>query len=441
MKVRFKWILFAGCLCLPLFQSAGKRADTKCSAFFLVPSEGKMTQGKAIAIPMGGNSYITSETETGGVKISGKGLCNWSDTGSVISTYFRVGQTGQLVLSLAASVPSGNSTIKVSVHGKSFKVSMKGNTFKTYHAGSIAVSDTGYVKVDLHGISRTGSCFANVSDLVISGTANSSKLLFAADTNNFYWSRRGPSCHINYTNLPAGNIEYYYTEITVPNGNDPVGSYFMANGFSGGYFGIQVNSASERRVLFSVWDPSKGSTTLVSKGAGVVSNPFGGEGTGGQSYLVFNWIAGNTYKFLTRGKPDGSGNTDYSSWFFTPESGKWNYIATWKRPNTNVYLTGFHSFLENFLDYNGYLGRKALWGNQWVKPADGDWKEITSFRFGGDATARNKQRADFAGGTENGAFYLQNGGFFARYTPVGTNFTRAATGLPPAVDLTALPGR
>jgi hypothetical protein len=50
-----------------------------------------------------------------------------------------------------------------------------------------------------------------------------------------------------------------------------------------------------------VWDADNGAkTTLVSKGAGVVDNSFGGEGTGGQSYLVYNWIAGNTYRFITR---------------------------------------------------------------------------------------------------------------------------------------------
>ena len=41
----------------------------------------------------------------------------------------------------------------------------------------------------------------------------------------------------------------------VPEGNDVLGSYFMANGFAQGYFGIQVNSPTERRILFSVWSP------------------------------------------------------------------------------------------------------------------------------------------------------------------------------------------
>ena len=29
----------------------------------------------------------------------------------------------------------------------------------------------------------------------------------------------------------------------------------MANGFGEGYFGMQVNGPSERRVLFSIWSP------------------------------------------------------------------------------------------------------------------------------------------------------------------------------------------
>ena len=133
----------------------------------------------------------------------------------------------------------------------------------------------------------------------------------------------------------------------------------MANGFGEGYLGIQVNSPTERRVLFSVWDADSGKTTLAKKGEDVVAQGFGGEGTGGQSYLVFNWQAGTTYKFLTQGKPDGAGNTIYTSWFFAPEAGNWKLIASWKRPNTSTYLTRFHGFLENFNPDEGYQKRKA----------------------------------------------------------------------------------
>jgi hypothetical protein len=64
----------------------------------------------------------------------------------------------------------------------------------------------------------------------------------------------------------------------------------MSNGFGEGYFGMQVNAATERRILFSVWDPAAGQgiTQSVRKGAKITVQRFG-EGTGGQSYLVFDW--------------------------------------------------------------------------------------------------------------------------------------------------------
>jgi hypothetical protein len=101
----------------------------------------------------------------------------------------------------------------------------------------------------------------------------------ANDSANYYWSRRGPSCHLNYS-TPAADKEYFYSELTVPLGEDKEGSYFMANGFGEGYFGIQVNSATERRVLFSVWDPAQGQTTLLRNGANV---------TAGRQYLSFSY--------------------------------------------------------------------------------------------------------------------------------------------------------
>jgi hypothetical protein len=235
------------------------------------------------------------------------------------------------------------------------------------------------------------------------------------------------------------DTEWFYNEVTVPSGEDIIGAYFMSNGFNVGYFGIQVNSATERRVLFSVWDPTEGKTTLVRKGANVTVKNFGGEGTGGQSYLVYNWQAGTTYKFLTQGKPDGAGNTLYSSWFYTPESGNWNFIATWKRPNTNSYLTGLYSFLENFNENHGWQARKAFYSNQWVRSSSGAWLEIVKATFTADATAHNQQRKDYMGGVENGSFFLKNCGFFSDFVNYDTTFSRVATGKQPVVDISSLP--
>lgn len=398
-----------------------------------------LTPATNIAVPIGGNAYITQSVSGFTEKINENGLTNWTATSTTISVYFKTGQTGQLDLAIKAKTdPAGNSMIKVLVNGSPFTVNVSGASSKTYFAGTVNIATAGYVKVDLQGISKTGTSFAEVSDIMIGGTATSANLIFASDAANYYWSRRGPSCHLSYT-VPTGDMEYFYSELTVPVGEDKIGSYFMANGFGEGYFGIQVNSPSERRVLFSVWDPSAGQTTLVRKGTDVTAGRFGGEGTGGQSYMIFNWQAGTTYKFLTHAKPDGAGNTIYTSWFFAPETGSWKLLATFTRPNTSKHLTNFHGFLENFYDYNGYFGRKAHWTNQWVRTAAGIWNEVTAFKFTVDATGNNKQRMDFAGGVENGKFFLQNGGFFANNITPGTMFTRTATGISPIIDFTSLP--
>ncbi|EJD38461.1 hypothetical protein AURDEDRAFT_172541 [Auricularia subglabra TFB-10046 SS5] len=386
-----------------------------------------------------GNAFITSAA-TGAIEIiNANGLANWTSANTVISAWFRVGSAASVNVGLNAYLAgSTNSTIRVTINGTAFQVNLAGTTAKTYPVGTVSVTVPGYVRVDLQGVSKNGGYFGDISGLSVTTTA---PLQFADDAANYLWSRRGPSVHMTYT-LPAnGNSEYFYNEVTVPAGQDAVGTYCMAAGFDGGYAGIQVRE-NDRWVLFSVWDADNGQkTTLVSKGAGVVDNSFGGEGTGGQAHLVFNWVAGNTYKFITRIRPDGAGSTLFSAWISAPEfnAGAWRYLATWKRPATSTYQAGAHSFLENFLPDKGYIGRRVQYGNQWARNTSGVWTELTTARFTGDATAKNAQRMDYAGGVEGGRFYLRNCGFFADYVPLNQTFNRPATGQQPAVDVSTLP--
>ncbi len=395
-----------------------------------------------IAIPFAGNAFITRLAEGSVEEINDTGLINWTNTETITTVFFSVGKMGKLNVAIKAKVPlSSKSVVAVSVNGKAVKVNLSGDSeYKTYFVTTVDIISTGYIKVTLQGISKTGTCFAEVSDIMIGGTATTSNVIFANDPANYYWSRRGPSCHLNYT-TPAADKEYFYSELTVPIGEDKIASYFMANGFGEGYFGIQVNSATERRILFSVWDPAEGQgqTTLVKKGTDVTAGRFDGEGTGGQSYLLFNWKAGTTYKFLTKAKPDATGSTIYTSWFFAPEIGEWKLISSWKRPDISKYLTGFHSFLENFEPSQGYLSRSAIWSNQWVRLANENWNEVTEVKFTVDATAKNKQRLDYTGGIKNGQFFLKNGGFFNNNIAPNTMFKKSATGIAPVIDFNALP--
>ena len=280
--------------------------------------------------------------------------------------------------------------------------------------------------------------------MFISGSATSGKVNYVKD--DFYFGRRGPSVHLNYQ-IPADvkDLDWFYTELTIPEGNDVEGSYFMANGFADGYFGIQVNSKTERRILFSVWSPYKSDNpgeippeykiSLLKKGKGVITKEFGNEGSGGQSYKKYFWKTGITYRFLVNGHPSENNSTDYSAWFYAPEKGKWQLIASFRRPKTVSYLKNLYSFLENFIPETGFITRKGYYSNQWVHDTAGKWTELTDIKFTADATARKEARLDYSGGIENGRFYLRNCGFFNEKTEMDQNFSRPATNFAPQVDL------
>lgn len=403
-------------------------------------------------VPLAGNAFITTQPNEATEEISDEadgGLKNWTNPNTVISTYFRVSKSGDLTLGLKAKVPNGNSTIKVTVNGISKNISITGPSYSSRIIGNFNVP-AGYVKVDLQGVTKTGSYFADVSHILFSGTAASGTNVFSNMPEYYYWSRRGPSCHLSYTIPTPENISYYYNEVTVPTGQDKIGSYFMVSGFKEGYFGIQVNSATERRILFSVWSPFETDNPddipedkkvkLLKIGTGVTTNQFGGEGAGGQSYYKYNWAAGKTYKFLLKGEPDGNNNTIYTAWFLTPENSNWKLIASWKRPYTNTYLTNFHSFVENFEPENGYLERSATFKNQWIRTQEGTWKPLSTAKFSVDATYKNAQRIDAIGGTKDGnTFTLQNGGFFNTIVDPGSQFTITPPSTAPNINLSTLP--
>jgi hypothetical protein len=232
---------------------------------------------------------------------------------------------------------------------------------------------------------------------------------------------------------------------------DPVGSYYMANGFGEGYFGMQVNGPAERRILFSVWSPFSTDNpkeipedqrvTMLAKGKDVRAGEFGGEGSGGQSFLVFPWKTGGTYRFLNRAKPDGSGHTVYTGWFQEAGSTEWRLIASFRRPKTDKHLTGLHSFLEGFSDGNGWRGREGRYANQWMRDTAGQWHELRDARFTGDDIAQRGYRMDRAGGVNEGVFFLRNGGFFENPVPLNSRFTRPASGqAAPVIDFAELEG-
>lgn len=410
--------------------------------------DAKDVVSSAITVPLGGNGWKEGKGEG---EITDKGIQSWQDASTSFTAYVQLGQIGELELWLDGAVAEGESKLTISIGNKSHEITWSANEKQPVYAGSWKIKDTGYLAIHIKGIAKDGKTFATIQNFLLSGSAVEGSVNYVKNNkgNFFYWGHRGPSVHLNYHRPEDVKIEWFYNEVTVPKGEDVLGSYFMADGFSGGYFGMQVNAPDRRHVLFSVWSPYKTNDpskipdsmriTLLKKGPDVHAGKFGNEGSGGQSYLNYMWKAGNTYKFLLRGVPDGSEHTIYTAYFYPPEKGEWLLIASFRRPKTSSYLGGLYSFLENFSPRQGDKERHVLFGNQWIRTASGKWIELNKASFTTDNTGNKGYRMDYAGGVRKGQFYLKNCGFFSLYTKPHTLFEREATGEHPEINFEALP--
>jgi len=405
----------------------------------------------AISLPLAGNAYSSLHQDSEKT-LSSNGIVNWTNPKEYFTAYLRVSKPGVLVVSISDKpVIEGQSTLEFSINNQPKKVVFDEKKNFDGKIGEWIINDTGYVSITIKGISKSAGRFPSIKTLSISGTAAEAKMAYVQNNegNFFHWGRRGPSVHLNYQQPENVNAEWYYNEVTVPKGQDILGSYFMACGFGEGYFGMQANSPTERHILFSVWSPFNTDDPksipvshkikMLKKGDGVHTGEFGNEGAGGQSYLNYMWKAGNTYKFLLHGVPGKDSLTTYTAYFFTPETDKWQLIASFTRPQTKTYLKRFHSFLENFSPVHGDLSRKVLFDNQWICDDKGTWTELKSARFTTDNTGAKSYRMDYQGGVDNGAFYLKNGGFFNDYTTAGKIFNRTSKGKKPEIDFSKLP--
>ncbi|XZE44845.1 DUF3472 domain-containing protein [Pirellulaceae bacterium SH467] len=406
-------------------------------------------------IPIAGNTFRLEPAEEGrrgGFQRDGSiRLAKPSDR---FVAFFRVDRPTPFQLSARVRSTKDAGTVQLKVLDRSFSLKSDGKEYVTTPVGELVAEKPGYIRIEIAGEEGDGLEGVEIQELQVSSQTEGLVVDFVRsnDGNMFYWGRRGPSVHLNYETPKNVSLQYAYSEITVPVGMDVEGSYFMANGFSEGYFGFQVNAPKERRVLFSVWSPFKTDNPKeipeeqriqkLASGPDVRIGEFGNEGSGGQSYLIYPWQAGATYRFLTEVKPDPNSteHTLYTAWFGDKAQNEWRLIASFRRPKTSTYLRGFHSFLENFNPQFGHLARGADYGNVWVVDTEGKWYECSRARLSADATARGRHRLDFDGGARGNHFFMQNCGFFDQTGRVGEFFSRDSTASDkPEIDFASLP--
>lgn len=332
--------------------------------------------------------------------------------------------------------------------GESFSFtcsSAGGSKSETLPAFTVKIPTTGYYRYELNAKSSMSGL--TIDELIFNGVREPGSASLKTNATTYLSS---PSVHLSFSSTAATTKSYdwAYEEILVPEGYDPLSSYYMSIGFFAGYMGIQTNSLYERRVLFSVWDiadrdkwpdaPKEALVSLVDKADYTQANSFGNEGTGGQSYVGsynFNtWKTGTPVKFLMNARRDGGiiahetiagiankgdsiRHTVVSAWYDAGEG--WRYIATWRcprKPTDGVMFDGFYSFIENYGWRNGQLPRKAYYYNAFGRErTTGRWVHFNKTGFSNTDGATG-QRIDFEQGasTDPGhedKFYMLSGGY------------------------------
>lgn len=226
----------------------------------------------------------------------------------------------------------------------------------------------------------------------------------------------GIACRSVHLGYPAPEATAFYNEMTPTRSAD--GTYFMACGFDMGYFGIQELGDGRKVVIFSVWDPGQQDNPdvvateervkLLAKGAKTRVKRFGGEGTGGQSFVDLDWKLGQTYRFLVTADPDGADRTAFAAYFRGPDDREWNHVATFSTLTKKKTLRGLYSFIEDFRRNKVSLtkAREARFENGWVRDKDGMMHPLTRARFTGDSNPATNIDAR----AEKEAFFLATGG-------------------------------
>ncbi len=228
--------------------------------------------------------------------------------------------------------------------------------------------------------------------------------LFADVSGEELAKRQCRSVHMNHGDIPEGS-QALYVEATAL--KSAPGTYFCAANFNDGYIGFQERADGHKWLIFSVWDPvahgdnpndvpEAERSKLVDAGKEVKTGRFGGEGTGGQSFLDYDWKTGENMKFLVVKKTVDEKMKQISGYFFNNKTKKWELISCWKTHQSPRELSFAASFVEDFRrNYeSAKKPRSASYGPLFAYSKEGKWVESRSGTFTADPTPSNAVRAD-----------------------------------------------
>lgn len=398
-----------------------------------------------IKVPLYNNAYTHPRADED-TNITKEGLLGWKESNRVTKVYFYV--TQPIAFHLSLQLPKVYETCSLNIRldqqkRTNLKIQIQDSVLSI---GDYVIKDTGYHYIEIKGASSHGVRYPSINHLIFENIAPKSIL-----SNKSHY-KGAASTHLRYTIPGDSSIQWFYTEVMVPNEvKNSVHAYYETNGFHSGYGGIQINSLKERRFIFSIWSlfktddpkqiPQDYIVHLNKKGEGVFTGDFGDEGSGGHSHLVAQWETNTTYRFLTGITALKGDSATYIGYYAGPKDHyQWHLLSQWTQHKTDT-KTGFkklYAFVENFGD-NGDDFFKAYYCNQWAITFKGNWIELTEAKFTTTANNTTHQRFDYGAGVENGKFYMFSGGFRQKRNILpGNIITRPATGKHIDIDFTKL---
>ena len=238
--------------------------------------------------------------------------------------------------------------------------------------------------------------------------------------------------------------DWSYQEVMMPADADIPGTYLMCMGMLDGYMGIQMNGINKTTgeprhdVIFSLWDnanaeeqpdlPDNFRAGVLDHGEGVSAHRFGGEGTGMQSFKRGNnWDCGTYVQFITNCRPETQvwteikngkqithrqKNSLVSTWYNAQDGKGWQYMATLRLPNKSTYISGWHSFMEDYNHANGQAIRKGYFRNSFGhSKIYNKWCHFNRATYAPHKPGGRKDYGQGASDIEKGSFFMQSGGF------------------------------
>jgi hypothetical protein len=267
-----------------------------CLLALLITSTGGLTLHAQTPLRIPAHTAYV-DPDPNGARVSVTGITRWTDPQQKVLWFGDIKTNATIRASVELRAPTNSAiNFRLKVAGQSREATVRGigTNLVTADFGDFEIKQPGYQRFQLESLNPAGTSMGEISALVLSGVTTN-------DTHFNYKTRRNAaSVHLTYANPKGTNVAAFYCEMTGV--EEPVATYYMACGWHRGYFGMQVNSKTERRIIFSVWDSGNEAVsrnkvadsnrvTLVAKGEGVNSGDFGNEGTGGHSHLKYNWKA------------------------------------------------------------------------------------------------------------------------------------------------------